>query len=115
MVLTASAVLGICVGLTIVSVVASADELRGPCVAFAGLLLWLSHPILVELDLRRRGDMRGGCFGLVMILLCPPVGATLYLIATYRDKAIVWIPLYLGLISAIPALGLGLAWMLGKA
>lgn len=40
--------------------------------------------------------------------------ATLYLLATYREKAFVWVPPYLGLVSGIPALGLGLAWMLGK-
>ena len=78
-------------------------------------LLWFGHPIMIEEDLRRRGLYDAGCLHILMSFVIPPLGAMLYLIATYREKAAVLVPMYVGLVSAALGLGLGLGWLLTKA
>ena len=78
-------------------------------------LLWFGHPILIEEDLRRRGLHDAGCFYILAGFAVPPIGAGLYLIATYREKAAVLIPMYVGLVSSALGLGWGLGWLLLKA
>ena len=92
-------------------------EEKGRAICMLGLmfLLQFGHPILIEEDLSRRGKQDGGCFFLAVAFVVPPLGAALYLIAAYREKAAVLIPLYLGLLSAALGLGWGLGYLAGKS
>jgi hypothetical protein len=77
-------------------------------------LLWFGHPIMIEEDLRRRGLYDAGCLYILMGFVIPPLGAGAYLVATYRDKAAVLIPMYVGLVSSSLGLGWGLGHLAGK-
>lgn len=73
---------------------------------------WLGHPLLIDMD-RKRRDAKVGCLSLALAFLFPPLGGVVYLIGAYASRAIAWVPLYLGILSALPAIGVAVAWKCG--
>lgn len=71
--------------------------------------------ILIEEDVKRRGTAGPGSFLMCLLCLIPPLGAAVYLFASYRVRGVTFVSLYFGLIGLWGLAGWGLGVLLRAA